>query len=78
MYGKYGEGYFRIALTHPVERLDDHGSIENLRLGHTYYILLSMCFNDYGTCRCIEIINCLNGLDPVGGFPANQAKYRCS
>jgi aspartate/methionine/tyrosine aminotransferase len=21
MYGKYGEGYLRIALTHPVERL---------------------------------------------------------
>lgn len=23
MYGKYGEGYFRIALTHPVDRLDE-------------------------------------------------------
>jgi len=23
MYGKYGEGFFRIALTHPVERLDE-------------------------------------------------------
>jgi len=23
MYGKYGEGYFRIALTHPVERLKE-------------------------------------------------------
>ncbi len=23
VYGKYGEGYFRIALTHPVERLDE-------------------------------------------------------
>ena len=23
MYGKYGEGYFRIALTHPVERLEE-------------------------------------------------------
>jgi LL-diaminopimelate aminotransferase len=23
MYGKYGEGYFRIALTHPAERLKE-------------------------------------------------------
>jgi LL-diaminopimelate aminotransferase len=23
MYGKYGEGYFRIALTHPVKRLQE-------------------------------------------------------
>jgi len=23
MYGKYGEGYFRIALTHPAERLGE-------------------------------------------------------
>jgi LL-diaminopimelate aminotransferase len=23
MYGKYGEGYFRISLTHPVERLEE-------------------------------------------------------
>jgi len=30
MYGKYGEGYFRIALTHPVERLSDAmGRLEN-------------------------------------------------
>ena len=29
MYGKYGEGYFRIALTHPVERLEE--AMERLR-----------------------------------------------
>jgi aspartate/methionine/tyrosine aminotransferase len=23
MYGTYGEGFFRIALTHPAERLDE-------------------------------------------------------
>ena len=29
MYGKYGEGYFRIALTHPAERLEE--AMERLR-----------------------------------------------
>ena len=33
MYGKYGEGYFRIALTHPVERLAEAMNRLNKYLG---------------------------------------------
>ena len=33
MYGKYGEGYFRIALTHPADRLADAMDRLNKYLG---------------------------------------------